>query len=154
MNWEAIAAVGEILGAAAVVVTLLYLAAQVRHNTVATTASTQQTHLDAWNAMSTLVIENPQVARLLSMSDGEIASLDRVQQVQLEWFATKVFAHWEHVHTDILSGLFKTAYGEAFERYYRDITRKPVFRRFWEAHRDWYYEDFVAHVDRKAVADP
>ena len=33
MNWEAIGAVGEILGASGVVVTLIYLAAQVRQNT-------------------------------------------------------------------------------------------------------------------------
>ena len=33
MNWEAIGAVGEIVGAAAVVLTLFYLAIQVRHNT-------------------------------------------------------------------------------------------------------------------------
>ena len=32
MNWEAISAVGEILGALAVVVSLLYLAAQIRQN--------------------------------------------------------------------------------------------------------------------------
>ena len=33
MNWEAIGAVGEIVGAAAVVVTLIYVAVQVRQNT-------------------------------------------------------------------------------------------------------------------------
>ncbi len=33
MNWEAIGAVGEILGALAVLVTLVYLAAQIRQNT-------------------------------------------------------------------------------------------------------------------------
>ena len=31
MNWEAIGAVGEIVGATAVVVTLIYVAVQVRH---------------------------------------------------------------------------------------------------------------------------
>ena len=33
MNWEAIGAIGEVLGAAAVVVTLGYLAVQIRQNT-------------------------------------------------------------------------------------------------------------------------
>ncbi len=33
MNWEAIRALGEILGAIAVLVTLVYLAKQIRHNT-------------------------------------------------------------------------------------------------------------------------
>ena len=33
MNWDAIGAVGEVVGAAAVVVTLAYLAVQIRRNT-------------------------------------------------------------------------------------------------------------------------
>ena len=36
MNWEAIGAVGEVLGAIAVVITLGYLAVQVRHAKAAT----------------------------------------------------------------------------------------------------------------------
>ncbi len=33
MNWDAIGAVGEIVGAAGVILSLVYLAAQIRHNT-------------------------------------------------------------------------------------------------------------------------
>ena len=36
MNWDAIGAVGEIVGALAVVVTLIYLAVQTRHSAAAT----------------------------------------------------------------------------------------------------------------------
>ena len=38
MNWEAIGAIGEIIGASAVVITLFYMAQQVRHNTRMTRA--------------------------------------------------------------------------------------------------------------------
>jgi len=43
LNWEAIGAVGEILGALAVVVTLAYLAAQVRESRKSTAADIYQT---------------------------------------------------------------------------------------------------------------
>ena len=42
MNWDAIGAVGEVAGAAAVLVTLFYLALQVKHATTAARASTRQ----------------------------------------------------------------------------------------------------------------
>ena len=42
MNWEAIGAVGEIVGATAVVLTLIYLAVQVRLGTRATQAASFQ----------------------------------------------------------------------------------------------------------------
>ena len=54
MNWEAIGAVGEILGAASVVATLFYVAVQVRHATsVARSAARQaisQMNVDSWAA--------------------------------------------------------------------------------------------------------
>ena len=43
MNWEAISAVGEIVSATTVVVTLIYLAIQIRHSTKATQAVSIQT---------------------------------------------------------------------------------------------------------------
>jgi uncharacterized protein with PQ loop repeat len=42
MNWEAVGAIGEIIGAIAVVVTLIYLAVQVHQNTKSVQASTYQ----------------------------------------------------------------------------------------------------------------
>ena len=52
MNWEAVGAVGEILGAGTVVATLFYLARQVKHATaVARAASRQaiaQMNIDTW----------------------------------------------------------------------------------------------------------
>jgi hypothetical protein len=54
LNWEAIGAVGELLGAASVVATLFYLARQVGHATsVARGAARQaisQMNVDAWGA--------------------------------------------------------------------------------------------------------
>ena len=41
MNWDAIGAVGEIIGALAVVLTLGYLAIQTRHSAAATQSATE-----------------------------------------------------------------------------------------------------------------
>ena len=47
MNWEAIGAVGEILGAIAVLVTLIYLATQIKQHTLATRAVTNSAYAEA-----------------------------------------------------------------------------------------------------------
>ena len=49
MNWEAIGAIGEVLGAAAVVVTLGYLAVQIRQNSQAVKNSAAQSLLSEAN---------------------------------------------------------------------------------------------------------
>lgn len=47
MNWEALSAIGEIVGSGAVLVTLIYLAMQMRQNTASVQASSRQAILDA-----------------------------------------------------------------------------------------------------------
>ena len=54
MNWEAIGAIGEIVGAAAVVVTLIYVAVQLRHTTEATQAARRATQAASFQAASAL----------------------------------------------------------------------------------------------------
>jgi len=58
MNWEAIGAVGELAGAVAVIVTLIYLAGQLRQNTKALRSSTYQAFNDSSFSWADSEIEN------------------------------------------------------------------------------------------------
>ena len=62
--WEAIGAIGEIVGALAVVVTLVYLSFQLRHNTYATRASTAQALEDSINNGNLLLAGDPVLAKI------------------------------------------------------------------------------------------
>jgi len=55
MNWDAIAAIGEITGAAGVVVTLIYLAVQLRQNTKASQTAAIQTSMENSARFSELI---------------------------------------------------------------------------------------------------
>ena len=48
MNWEAIGAVAEIIGAAAVMISLVYLAVQIRHTVRRTAADNLQSTVERW----------------------------------------------------------------------------------------------------------
>jgi hypothetical protein len=48
MNWDAVGAIGEVLGAIGVIVTLGYLAVQTRQNTRAINASTFSNNTSLW----------------------------------------------------------------------------------------------------------
>ena len=64
MNWEAIGAAGELIGATAVVITLLYLVKQVKQNT----ESTRAVGLQTWQSDSTAhwlsLATNPDLSRV------------------------------------------------------------------------------------------
>lgn len=67
MSWEAVGAIGSLLGAISVFVTLLYLARQIKENSKLLTTSVYQTAMDGYNEMASLFLDNPELARNLLM---------------------------------------------------------------------------------------
>ena len=76
MNWEAIGAVGEILGAIAVLVTLLYLAAQIRQNSQFVKAATYHSTMRARNEFNFAVATTPELSALLIRAGDKGITLD------------------------------------------------------------------------------
>lgn len=63
MNWEAIGAVGEIVGAGAVFATLVYLALQIRQNTAMTNTSIYESAMGGFIGLNQITLFNPHVAQ-------------------------------------------------------------------------------------------
>ncbi len=64
MNWEALGAIGETVGALGVIGTLVYLAVQIRQNTKSLRASTYQAVLDSARSDNELVLVHPHLERV------------------------------------------------------------------------------------------
>ena len=71
MNWEAVGALGEVVGAAAVVLTLVFLAIQLRQNTQATRESNRlerlaaiDRHTDSVNRIRKMLANNGELAEI------------------------------------------------------------------------------------------
>ena len=87
MNWDAIGAVGEILGAAAVVLSLVYLATQIRQGTSATRTATR----DAAMAQSLSFFEQGLDTTVIARAEHKRA----VGEVRYQFYNFKIF---ENVH--------------------------------------------------------
>ena len=82
MNWEAISALADILGAIVVVVTLVYLARQIRQNTVATATATYDSIVSGFNEINSLLINNPDVASILLRGNEAPNKLTPTEAIQ------------------------------------------------------------------------
>ncbi len=69
MSWEAVGAIGSLLGAISVFVTILYLARQIKEKLKLLTTSAYQTAMDGYNEMASLSLDNPEPARNLLMDE-------------------------------------------------------------------------------------
>jgi hypothetical protein len=79
MNWEAVGAIGEIIGALAVIVTLIYLSAQVRQNTKASRLAAIQAASENSSRFSEMIAADPELSELVWRGMREPDSLDAAE---------------------------------------------------------------------------
>ena len=65
MDFEALGGIGELLGAIAVVVSLIYVAGQIRQNTKTTSIANHQNALSLFSTFTDWTVRDPELARLL-----------------------------------------------------------------------------------------
>ena len=75
MNWEAISAIGQLVGALAVVISLIYLASEVRRNTRASQLAAMRSMHDAFNRWIQQLTERPDVRELYYRGIHDFESL-------------------------------------------------------------------------------
>jgi hypothetical protein len=75
MNWEAIGAMGETIGALAVLITLVYLALQIRQNTHQIRVSATQDSIHLWNSLGQTILSNPDTAELIEKGNNDLSEL-------------------------------------------------------------------------------
>ena len=101
INWEAVGAIGEIVGAIAVAVTLMYLASQTRLNRQATEINTKALRSSIYQAYSNSAVATAdhlaQSAEIfVKIASGEELTL--TEQINTDMFGSKLFAQMETVY--------------------------------------------------------
>ncbi len=143
MNWEAIGAFGEIIGALAVGITLIYLSLQIRQ-------VKKDLHVSGHREVNKLFIESsesvsPELARIfVKKNAGE--SLEKWESVLLNEyffrFMTVLEVAWEHT----TSGTIDISRDEVFSTF-RWYMKKPGFEEWWNGNRSGFFETWQNIVD-------
>lgn len=90
MNWEAIGALGEVLGGIAVIATLLYLASQTRHARIAVESAANLGTIEGHSRFRQALMTNPDLTDLLakanSGTDLKEGEAQRIKMLYMELF--------------------------------------------------------------------
>jgi hypothetical protein len=153
MNWEAIGTIAEIVGAAAVVVSLLYVAMQIRQNTrqirVATHDGTSRDLRQLIREISTAGLTEVFV---LGLEDPD--SLDDRQKLDFAFLIYDLFKAFENVYYHYLHGTLGEDAWQGWRRFIEQYATAPGARRYWHVRRDIFTTDFRDLIDgMKPAAD-
>ena len=99
MNWDAIGAIGEIIGAMAVFLTLIYLALQIRQNTKAVQAAAVDASVGKLNDVRVSMYENAELSRIYLQGLTDPTKLDDESQVRFRLLIHNILLAISNVHS-------------------------------------------------------
>jgi hypothetical protein len=148
MNWDAIGAVGEIIGATAVFLTLVYLALQIRQNTKAVQAAAVDASVGKLNDVRGTMYENAEICRIYLQGLAQPDKLDEESQLRFRLLIHNILLAISNVHSQTrFAGLSSSTWESQIVIVKRIISTQGG-QRFWKEYRLEFEETFRDQVDR------
>lgn len=146
MNWDAIGAIGEIVGASAVFVSLVYLASQIRiQNREARAASVHEFMRDFSAAISRLI--DPEMADIAVMAVEDFDSLSPSQRLRLVVHLTASVRVFEDGYFQWREGRLENDIWTSLLTSLTDLKSTQAFARFWKIRRHQFRSEFADYID-------
>lgn len=151
MNWDAIGAVGELVGAAAVVVTLIYLSFQLRQNTKAMRLSSTEAVTVQLQNMFSLLASDQTLAEIF-IEAAKSSDLQDTHRVRYNAFCSNLARIYENAFLQKQENAMVLAHWAGMTRMMIDITKQAAFPSYWENRKHWFSEDFQQYMESEIIS--
>ena len=145
MNWEAIGAVGEILGALAVLLTLLYLGLQLKQNMRLTKAMIRENRTDS---SQKIILAIAEISEIITSNSSTRSVADEFKTTMV---LRAMFRDYEAYSYQHHAGLLDSSEWEAMLETWRDTLKSQRIRDVWYEVAPQY--SMHLHDDLKPILD-
>ena len=154
MNWDAIAAVAETLGAIGVIATLIYLTFQLKQNTNALNSSTYEAYV---NALNTTLDFNAKHAVVISRAlQKDWQELTPEEQIIFRTYAVRHFNLMETTYLHRKAGsLDEEVFKARISGFTNLMASSAAMREAWKYNSKFGFTDeFVAFMNDRIIGEP
>jgi len=152
MNWEIISVISELIGAFAVVISLMYLAVQIR-------SQNKQARLSALHEMSkefreaTAIFVSENMCDILVRANKDYNSISEAESLQLYILVTNLFRAWENAFLENKDGNLDENVWTKLAKDYTQSMGNSAFRHIWELRKQNYDPYFQTYVENLEVQE-
>ncbi len=158
MNWDALGAIAELLGAAGVVITLVYLALQIRRSNALALAESLRFSNDASSPPVVAIAQDADLARLFGQGLRDRSSLNPDEQVRFDMVLGDFVGG---LSTSIIDQMTLGFYGSDAASDHRSVVQRflssPGGAAWWSLYSDDFppmFQRFVAEEVRPVSHPP
>ena len=147
MNWDALATIAELIGAIAVVISVVYLAVQIRENTKVSAEEAVSSAIDAFNDLDKLIAGDSELASIAIRGEKSFDALSPEDRLRFDSLMSIEFGVYERWQTKSS----RTGIGYEHDQLMRFMLGKRLAENgisaWWRNNREWFPPSFVAWVN-------
>lgn len=151
MNWDAIAAVSQLVSSVAVVFSVLYLGLQVHRSTRVAKLAAQDEATTALRDVTKPFAENAEVARIWRKGLEDLKALSAEEQARFFHVTFQFLKAFEGIHFHYVYGLMDTQTWRGWCGLLEHYVVSPGIEHYWQRRHDLFSERFqklVEHLNR------
>jgi hypothetical protein len=150
VNWEAISAIGQLVGALAVVISLIYLATEVRSNARATRQAAMRSTVDSLNRFAQQIIGHADLAELRNRGFHDFESLEGTDRSRFDPYMHVLFRTVEDVYYQHLQGNLDPRLWRGLEVVLSETNALPGVQAWWRSRSHWFVrEEFAKFINQQ-----
>jgi len=147
MNWETAGVIAEVVAAIAVVVSLWYLAVQLKQNTELERAELEVQLGVTWAEMHDNMIQNPGLAKAYDLAESNWSEMSDEDTRAYLWFVAKSFHILEGMFRQYRRGLLAEEVWEPYDRYISGVLQIEAVLGWWQSDGSLTSREFKDHVE-------
>jgi hypothetical protein len=146
ISLDAAAKIGEVVGAMAVVVGLLFVGLEIRGNTVAQQFAATQVLVAEYNAAITSINDSDFICIYIAGSSN-FKNLPQKDKIRYSIQMQPIFRTFEQLHYSAMQGTIDSNVHSGFRRQFAAIMKLPGNQQFWSARHDWFGDEFQEYTN-------
>ena len=147
MDLDSLANIGEFVGGMGVILSLIYLAVQVRGNTRSQRNDIEARALERLGSMQREMSSNPDLNKVHMRGLIDVKSLKPAERVQFTWWLTEFFSAMEFLYVQHEQGNVSEAIWQRWVETYKWWMTFPGVREWWKGKPTPFSSKFTAFTE-------
>jgi len=154
MSIEDLGNIGELVSSGLVLVSLIYLAIQVRHSTDTARTSTYQALVGEFSAVNRSMASTPNLSALFVAALEDFEGLETAQRATMSQLFFVVFHNFENMYYQYRKGYLEDDVWIGWKRLMLSQYARPGFQLWWKMRSDVYSPLFVQFLATEKLDRP
>jgi hypothetical protein len=147
MNWEMLAAIGQLAAVCIGIPSIIYLAVQIREQTKERRQSAVHALTEQWGDLTCALHDSAELSEIYLRGLQSFANLEPVSKLRFSSFFNRFLNHFEAMYFAHGEGLLSASAWGKIERTIGDLIAYPGVQEWWKERRHWHTEEFGRIVD-------